>query len=261
MNLQQVTKSFGGMLTKNSPSILTGLGVAGLIATTVMAVKATPKALQILDDAHIRNANETLVGDPVRELTPQEMVLLTWRCYLPAATMGLITIGCIISANRVNLKRNAALVGLYSLSETALKEYQAKVVETIGKPKERQIKDEIAKDKIVSNPISQNEIFVTGKGNTLCYDSLSGRYFRSDLENIRQVCNKLSRDLMSENYITLNEVYDGLGLKSNNMGEIIGWHIDDGLIEPSFSAQIAEDGNPCLVLDFVTEPRYNYNNY
>lgn len=173
--------------------------------------------------------------------------------------MGVVTIACIIGANSINLKRNAALVSLYSLSEAALKEYQAKVIETLGKQKERKIKDDIAKDRIVKNPVSDNEIVITNLGDTLCYDSLSGRYFKSDIEKIRQVLNKLSRDLMSEMFIDLNQVYSELNLKGTKMGDMVGWHIDDGLIEPDFSSQLTENGTPCLVLDFVTEPRYNHN--
>lgn len=254
--LQKLTQKFGGILTKNSPTILTGIGVAGLVATTVLAVKATPKALEILQD---EIDTRERVRFPIEALTPQEVVKLTWKCYLPAAAMGLITVGCIIGANSINLRRNAALVSVYSLSEAALKEYQAKVVETIGQNKERKIKDDIAKDKIAKNPVSDNEIVITNLGDTLCYDALSGRYFKSDIEKIRQVFNKLSRDLMTEMFIDLNTIYSELGLKGTKLGETIGWHIDDGLIEADFSSQLTENGTPCLVLDYVTEPRYNHN--
>jgi hypothetical protein len=67
--------------------------------------------------------------------------------------------------------------------------------------------------------------------------------------------------MMTDQFVTLNELYDELNLKSTKMGEIIGWHIDDGLIEPEFSSHLTENGVPCLVLDYVSEPRYNYNNY
>ena len=256
--LQKLTRQFGGILTKNSPTILTGIGVAGLVATAVMAVKATPKALEILEYETLARESETEVG-VLDRFTTQEILKLTWRCYLPAAAMGLVTVGCIIGANSINLRRNAALVSLYSLSEATLKEYQAKVVETIGKNKERAIKDDIAKDKITKNPVSDKEIVITSFGDTLCYDALSGRYFKSDIEKIRQVLNKLSRDLMTEMFIDLNSVYSDLGLKETKMGDMVGWHIDDGLIEADFSSQLTENGTPCLVLDFVTEPRYNHS--
>lgn len=258
--LQKLTQKFGGILTKNSPTILTGIGVAGLLATTVMAVKATPKAIEILQEEQFRRMHDGITEE-YEPLPTMDMVKLTWQCYVPSLAMGAITIGCIIGANSINLRRNAALVSVYSLSEAALKEYQAKVIETLGKGKERKIKDEIAKDRIYKNPISDNEVVITGRGETLCYDALSGRYFKSDIEHIKQALNKLSRNLMTDMFVTLNEVYSELDLKSTKMGEIIGWHIDDGLIEPDFSSQLTENGTPCLVLDYTSEPRYNYNNY
>lgn len=250
-------QKLGNVLAKNSPTILTGFGVAGLITTAVMAVKATPKALLILDEERYNREEKSPNGaiDPIK---PKDAILLTWKCYLPSAIIGTITIGCIISANSINLKRNAALAGLYSLSETALKEYQTKVVETIGKTKERKIKDDLAKDKIIKNPVSDKEIVITGRGETLCYDALSGRYFKSDIEEIRRVLNKLSRDMMSDMFIPLNEIYSELNLKNTKMGDLVGWHVDDGLLEPDFSSQLTENGTPCLVLDYVTDPRYTY---
>ena len=268
MQLQKVTMNLGRVLTKNSPTLLTVIGVAGLVGTAILTGKATLKAIDILHDEDcIKRCGQDRSGCKdcdvcgYDSLTAKEMIKATWQCYVPAAVTGLLTIGAIIMANKINLRRTAALASVYALSEAALKEYQNKVVETIGKGKQRQIKDEIARDRIVKNPPKEEEIIFTGKGETLCYDSLSGRYFKSDIEQIRQVLNKLSRDLMTEMYMDLNHVYGELGLKSTKLGDNIGWHIDDGLIEPDFSSQLTENGTPCLVLDFVTEPRYGYNNY
>lgn len=239
--LQKITKAVG----RNSPTILTGLGVLGLIGTTVMAVQATPKAMMLIE--HEEN-------EARRALEPKEIFQVTWKCYLPALGMGIITAACIIGAHKINIKRNAALVSVYSLSQAALKEYQAKVVETIGKNKERKIKDDVAKEKLEKNPVSSNEIIMTGKGETLCYDALSGRYFKSDIEQIRQILNKVSRDLMSEMTISVNDVYHELGLNSTKVGDMLGWNVDNGLIEPRFSSQLTDDGTPCLVLDFEEDP-------
>lgn len=241
-----------GVVQKNSPAILTGLSVAGLISTTVMAVQATPKALAILD-SQLGVDKER----PYDRFTKKEIVQLTWRCYIPTMIMGGFTVGCIISANNINNKRNAALASLYSLTEKSLKQYQEKVVETIGENKARAIEDDIAKDTLLANPIdSSNDIVITGNGDTLCYDALGGRYFKSDIESIRKVLNQLSRDLMSEMFIPLNNVYYELGLSESIIGDMVGWHIDDGLIEPRFSSQLTENDIPCLVLNFSVEPRY-----
>lgn len=260
--IQLLTKTIGKSIMKNSPTILTSASVAGLITTTLLAIRATPKALLLLNDEEEERWKKHPDGDfPV--ITKKETVIITWKCYVPAAISGAVTIACMLSANSINLRRNAALAGLYSLSETALKEYQAKVVETIGQNKERKIKDEIAKDKIDKDPVTKKEVIITGKGEVLCYDSLSGRYFKSDIEQIRKALNNLSSDLITnvDDFISLNEVYSELGLSSTKTGDMLGWYIDDtnrGIIEPNFSSHLTDDGRPCLVLDFVCEPRYIY---
>lgn len=251
--MQNLFKKFGGFLVKNSPTLLVGASVAGVITTAVLAVKATPKALEIINNEQWDRSNK--YGDG--HIDVKDFIALTWKCYVPAAIMGGVTISCIIGANSINLRRNAALAGLYSLSETALKEYQAKVVETIGENKHRAIKEDMVKDRIHKNPVNDKEVIITGSGETLCYDALSGRYFKSDIEHIRKVINKLNRDMISDSVITLNEVYDELDLQSTKLGEMTGWHLDDGMIEPHFSSQLTTNGKPCLVLDFeTTRPLY-----
>jgi hypothetical protein len=250
----KVIQNIGNVLAKNSPTILTGLGVAGVITTAIMAVKATPKALLIVDqEEHLRTLHD---NDP-EPLTPVEILKLTWKCYIPAMIMGGVTIGCIIGANSVNLKRNAALASLYSISETALKEYKEKVVETIGENKHRQIEDEIAHDRITRNPPIDEEIIFTGKGDTLCYDSLSGRYFKSDPEKIRGAFNTLNYNMRNEMFVTLNQFYSDLGLQETTLGDLMGWHIDQGIVEPRLSSQLNNNDKPCLVINYTIEPRYS----
>ena len=115
-------------ISKHSPEILVGVGIAGMLTTVVLAVKATPKALTLIE--------EKKEEQEVDELTPVETIKATWKCYIPAAVTCVASTACIIGASAVNAKRNAALATAYTLSETALKEYKAKVVETIGEKKE-----------------------------------------------------------------------------------------------------------------------------
>ena len=129
-NIQSATRSVSTLIAKNSPTILTGLSVTGLISTAILAVEATPKAVQILEhkyreDESINESMEDEKGTysfavAVEPLTKLEVIKLTWKCYIPAAVIGAVTIGCIVSANTINLRRNAALAGLYSLSDTCL---------------------------------------------------------------------------------------------------------------------------------------------
>lgn len=242
----------GKMFEKHSPEILTGIGIAGMLTTTVMAVRVTPKALELI------NGEKELRNEP---LTKVEIVKVAWKCYIPAAITGTASIACLIGANSVNTKRNAALVTAYKLSESAFSEYQEKVVETIGEKKEKEVKDKIAKERIEKDPVERHEVIFTDKGDTLCYDVISGRYFRSDVDKIRKIENFLNKRMLDESYISLNDFYYELGLNGTTVGEQIGWNVEDGLIEMDFSAQLSKDDMPCIVVNFKNAPRYDYEKF
>ena len=242
-------------LKKHSPEILTGIGIAGMIGAVVMAVKATPKAVELLE-----NKKDEL---NVEKLSPVETVKTTWKCYIPTAVTGILGAACIIGASSVNHKRNAALAAAYGLTETAFKEYKDKVVEVIGEKKEQTVKDEIAKDKLTANPVTEVEstaIVTTGYGDTLCYETLSGRYFYSDIEKIRAAENRANKTMLQFDYISLNEFYDELDLGHTGIGDSIGWGVaHTGLINLNFSSQLTNNSTPCLVIGYDNIPVYNFD--
>lgn len=254
MNLQTIARQTLRTLKKHSPGILTGIGIVGLLATSVMAVDATPKAMEL-----IREKKEEL---GVEKLTAAETVKATWKCYIPAAVTAATSVACIVGANSVNAKRQAALATACTLSETAMREYKDKVVETIGEKKEREVMDAIAKDKIEKNPVSKSEVILTNKGDTLCFDPWSSRYFKSDAEKLRKAVNDLNYQLINEGFVTLNDFYYDIGLEETRPGETLGWNINrGGQVQFRFSSQVAENGTPCLVLEFINPPSYDYSQY
>lgn len=249
-NLTKFVKSTQVMVSKHTPEILTGIGIAGMITSTVLAVKATPKALQLMD--------ERKFDLEVEKLTVVETVKTTWKCYIPAVVTGAASVGCLIGASSVNARRNAALATAYKLSETALNEYREKVVETIGEKKDQAIRDQINKDHIEEKPVSKSEVIITEKGNTLCYDTISGRYFKSDIDKIKKAVNELNRKMVYDNYVSLNEFYDELDLAHTSVGDDLGWNMENGFIDIYFSSQIADDDTPCIVVNYDVAPKYDY---
>ena len=236
---------------KRTPEILTGIGIAGMVTTTVLAVKATPKAVMLLNERKEELETEKL---PVTDV-----IKTTWKCYIPAAITCGAAIACLVGASSVNFKRNAALATAYKLSETALAEYRDAVVETIGEKKERDIRDKVAEKRVKKNPVTKSDVIVTGNGTTLCFDSISGRYFQSSMQKIESAKNKVNERMLCDNYVSLNDLYDELGMECTKIGEDLGWNIfGDGLLDISFSSQLTDDGTPCLVMDYSVEPRYNY---
>ena len=245
-----VIKSIRKSVTRHSPEILTGIGIAGMVTTTVLAVKATPKALRLLEEAQ-RESEDGLTGT--------DKVKVCWKCYIPAAVTGVVSVSCLIGASSVNNRRNAALATAYKLSETALTEYRDKVVETIGEKKEQLVREKVAEEHIKKNPVSKNEVLITQKGETLCYDSISGRYFKSDIDKIKKTVNDLNRRMLNDMYISLNEFYYELDLDGIGVGDDLGWNIDNGFIDIDFGSQLADDGTPCVVINYSLAPRYDYS--
>lgn len=252
-SLANVAKGLGSVLSKHSPEILVGAGISGMIATTILAVRATPKAIRLIED----KASEESCHPS--EIKKTEKVKLCWKCYIPAAITGVTSIACVIGAQSVNARRNAALAAAYALSDSTLREYREKVVETIGEEKEKIVRDKIAEERINKNPDTNAEVISTDRGDTLCYDTLSGRYFYSDPESIRQAVNDLNETMLNDMYVSLNEFYDNLNLDHTKLGDDLGWSMDDGQVRISFSSQLSSRNKPCLVLDYMVAPRYDYN--
>lgn len=248
--IKVLASNVGNYVKANSPTILTGISVAGLVTTSVLAGKGAIKASRLLQEAEEAFYEEN-GGDWPYDF--KDVIKLTWPCYIPAAAVGTITVACIIGANSINLRRSAALASAYSLTEAAFKEYQAKVVETIGDRKEKEVRDEIAKDRVKKNPPVEGNIIYTGKGSSLCLDSLSGRYFHSDIEALNKAQNKINKKMLSEMWITQNEWYSELGLEPIKTGETIGWNTDH-LIELSFSAILVDETTPCIVIEYLYLP-------
>lgn len=254
MDISKLINTSKKKLTENAPEVLIGMGLAGMLTSTVMAVKATPKAMKIIEE------EEDYLN---RDLSTTEKVKLAWKPYVPAAIGYCASAALIIKANNVNNARSAMFAGAYKLSERALLDYKDKVIETIGEEKEREISDKVMRDKVREpRPTSYhaNEV-IYGTGQCLCYDPISGRYFNSDMDKIRKIENDLNYRLMKENMVSLNEFYTELGMECSDMGFKYGWNIDEGLIEVRFTSTITDDNKLCLVVSFARSPRLDFDKW
>lgn len=256
-NVAKFIKKTKIKVLKRSPEILTGVGIAGMITTTVLAVKATPKALDLIEKRKYELETD--------KLPKKEVIKQCWKVYIPAAVTGTASIICLVGASSVHIRRNAALTAAYKLSETALHDYQEKVIETIGEKKEQAVRDAVDKKRVEDNPVSNNEVIVTAKGNTLCLDYYTGRYFESDIEQFKRAINKINSVMLCDDYVSLNDLYDELGLDRVALGDEMGWNVNRvnrrELIQPRTSAQIADDGRPCIVVACDPAPQHGYYEY
>lgn len=255
-------------IKENSPTILSALAVGGVVTTAIMAGKGGIKAHELLEhekDERFRKAHEEYINDPnmlvpnfdSMNLTVLETLRIAGPCYIPAAVMGAATIGCILGANSINLRRQAALASLYSLSEATLKEYKEKTKELVGEKKAQKIEDEQVQDIVAKSSGKNVHVFNTRHGDTLFYDTLSGRYFLSDIEFVRRVENDIKGMIYGDMCATLNDFYYQLDLDGILLGEDCGWNVEH-MIDLKFTGALTKHGEPCIAIGYNIGPVYNY---
>lgn len=221
----------------NSPEILTGLGVAGVLSTAYLSARGGFKAAQKLE------------SEPPNQ-SWKEKGRKTWTSYIPATASGALTISCIILASKGSTSRVAAAATAYSLSERAFSEYRDKVAKQIGDTKEQDIRDELAQEKIDKNPPPPSpEVVIVGPGQVLCCELHTGRYFRSDMETLRKAANTVNSKAIQEMFVNLDEFYYLVGLEPTSQSAYFGWDYEK-VMELRFSTCMAPSGEPCLAFDY-----------
>lgn len=255
------------LVNENSTTVLTGVGVAGVITTAYLTGRASFKAAKIIEKEKLTYAvvtedDDSEAAQPLREseFTNYEKVKAVWRLYIPPVLVGGLTIASIIAANRIASKKVAALVIASGISERALSEYKERVVEKFGDNKARDIQDEVAANRVGDNPVTNNEIIITGNGEVLCYDMHTGRYFLSTHENIKRAENHINYELVHYCAASLSEFYDQLGLPATTYSDMVGWDINNHM-EVVISTIMSADNRPCLAIDFSNPPVYDYNRH
>ena len=273
LNVKQCFKMAKKVVQKKSPEILTGLGIAGMITTVVLAVKATPKALDLIDE-EIDNQNRKLSQEAyvsgystvnqIDKLKPVETVKVAWKPYIPALLLGGASVGCLIGANTVSARRHAALYSAYELSKTAYNELNEKVTEVVGEKKVTEIKQKLAEDKV--NKVSsegaiekKSNVVIAGDGDTWFIDAMSNQPFLSSKNKLDAAANELNRKMRSDMYVSLSQFYDEVGIEHTGTSDYIGWRIDKEYIDVVTSDAIVKDGKVYVVMDFLSRPEYGYD--
>lgn len=253
---------------KNAPAIAIFTGIAGMGVAVYSAYKAGPKALDAIEAEKNRINDERYEAakdnnydnfEEVTELPIKDKIRVTWKIVLPTVAIFGGSAALILGGNRIWAKRNAVLAAGYAVLDKAYQEYTSKAVDILGVEKESEIRKAVTEDKIKADPVPESrQIVESGNGVTLCYDTLIGRYFKSDKNHIDSVINALNKRMLTEMYISLNELYSDLDLPTVELGDHLGWNIDNGLIEPMYDTILTEGGVPCITMSFLVRPRYDY---
>lgn len=239
-------------LKRASPTILTYVAAIGVVATSVMAVKATPKAMMLLEQA---------TDEKGEELTKLEVVRVAGPVYIPALAIGVSTISCIFGANVLNKRNQASLVSAYALLNQSYQQYRNAAKTVYGEDADEKIKIEAAKNVYVSadgcyiyDPESESE-------EILFYDTFCQRYFTSTMSSVINAQYHVNRNFALRGWSDLNELYDFLGLEGHRGGDLIGWSADE-MLESGLTPWIEfenrlvkmDDGLECYLISTLYEP-------
>jgi hypothetical protein len=234
----------------SSTTILTGMGVSGVVSTAYLTGRASFKAAEI-----IRN-EEVVKTLPPDKLTRTEKIKLVWPLYVAPVSVGCTTVTAIVMANHVASKKIAALAVASGISDRALQEYKAKVIEKLGEKKEMTIRDEIAQERVAAT--ANKEVLVIGAGDVLCFDMMTGRYFQSTVEKIRQAENKINYEILNHMYASLSSFYDLIDIPPTPYSDTVGWNGLTDRFEVLFSTVMSPDQRPCVAIDFSIPPTVEY---
>lgn len=233
----------------NSPAILTGVGIAGTVTTAAL----TGRAAFRLGKRHEYYVNSRFEDERgVKELLKED-----WKEFVPPVLSGVSTVVAIFGVNHIHNRRGAAITAAYTLTERAYSEYREKVQETFGENKERKVRDEIAQDRVNADPVSTREVIITGNGDVLCYETMTGRYFKSNVEALRKVQNDINQEIVTQMYASQNDYFEAIGLSRVSQGDDIGWNVA-AMLEMQFSAVLSENSEPCICVGYTFLPTTDY---
>lgn len=240
-------------LKKNAPTILTCVGGAGVIATSVLTATGTIKALDILEETKKEHGEE---------LTKLELIKAVAPAYIPAIASGVFTLSCIFGANVLNKRRQASMAGAYALLATKFKDYKSKVEDIYGEGTNAMLRKEIADEHY------KEDEFVIDPNKELFYDMYSGRYFESTMADVIQAEYHVNHDASIYGGSSLNHFYAAVGLDERVEYEELGWNAAQ-VYDMSWHAWIEfkhekvelEDGMECWIITMLTEPTMDYLDY
>ena len=244
--LYQTSRMF---LKRNSATILACIGSAGVIGTAVLAVKATPKAME-----SIKTAKEEK-----EDLNILDVVRVAGPSYIPAGVLGISTIACIFGSNVINKKRQASLISAYALLDGSYKRYQGKVKELLGDGDNDPVEEEIIKDRVIE------EKLLPADGKMLFYEENSDRFFESTMTDVLEAEYHFNRNFILRGYVCLNELLDFLEIGHVKSGNIIGWSLEAGEILYGYSwidfyhkEVELDDGRKCCIIKTPFEPTADF---
>lgn len=242
---QAVTSKVGRQILlgkKHSPTLLFAGGVVGVVATTVLACRATLKLEEVLEEVEelsgkVESFQHKDYSEEDRQHDRIQIKLKTagkvFRLYAPAVGLGVVSIAALTGSHVVLSKRNAGLMAAYSALDKGFREYRARVTEELGEDKDREFRygAETRTEKVESEDGVEN---IEYKSVPMKLPSVYAKFFdegssswsrEPEYNQFFLNCQQnYANDLLrSRGHVFLNEVYDRLGLPRTKAGAVVGW--------------------------------------
>jgi len=255
MKLKGVIKSIGSAISKHERTILTIITIGAEAMAIYEAIKEGPKFKKILEEKKSEGAG---TFETVKAVAPSAVKI---------AAPFIVSSGAAILNHKKASDTISSLSSLYTLSKTVHEEYKAANKEAIKEEFGEEAAEKIERktlgkqaSKVYYDTVNDpSQIISTGHGNDLFYDAWSGRFFYSDINYIKSTINDFNHRLMSEMFLTANELYSDLGLGPVGAGKDQGWNVDYGFADPRFYAEMDDLDKPYTVMEFANEPAFKYD--
>ncbi len=259
MNKEKIIRGANKALQKlkrSSPTILSVAASIGVVGTVIATSRAVPTALLLIYDDSRQNHD----GDPYA-YTKREAIVSAWKCYIPVAIISSATIGCILTANAINRRQQAALCSAYVMLGKSYKEYKDKVAELYGEDGELLVRTEIARDHLENSNIvleDDKELFYIEYGG-------SDGYFQSTEKDVQNAFYHFNRNFALRGYTTVEELCQFLCPENSDFRNIIysdcvGWSYDNGIdygyqwVDYSLDTVTMDDGLQCKIISLPFPP-------
>lgn len=250
--LNKAVTKLSRALGKNGSKILIGLGIGGFASSVALAIMATPKAVMDIEEKKYTENKESL--------TTKETISVAWKHYIPTVGMMTLSTVCIIGGTKLSSRQNAALAAAYSVASQTLHDYKEKLPEIIGEGKTQEVQNAVAQKQIDEMPPQKKESVKTSEDEIPLYDQWSGRLFWITFNDLDRAVNNMNKSMLLDGSVNMADLYYELNEEPTKTAEDLGWSMEkDGFIELRKSdTGVLKDGRPCLLLNFIKPPRYNY---
>jgi Family of unknown function (DUF6353) len=235
---------------KASPTILFGVGVVGVVATAVVASRATLRLDDVLEQTRddLKTAKELHDSDNPKysdEDYSKDVIYIYTRSsiavgklYTPSIALGLITIACLTKSHSILTRRNAGITAAYAALDKGFREYRQRVVDKYGPEEDNYLRYDQSrllaqneKGELVRTNAGMVRPGPNGSIYARFFDPMSSKWEKTPGYNkifLKAQQNYANDLLHARGHVLLNDVYDMLGLERSSAGAVVGWVLGNG---------------------------------